>query len=122
MAGTPGRFGSARAGGRHVVATKSEHGIQATEPDVVITAVPQVVEAIRQGSPAVITPDRPSPACRRGRFRRGASMNQSELIEKVAQATELNQAAAGRAVKAVRHPRCSYPRPGRERRVGCTAG
>ena len=27
-------------------------------------------------------------------------MNQSELIEKVAQATELNQAAAGRAVKA----------------------
>jgi DNA-binding protein HU-beta len=28
-------------------------------------------------------------------------MNQSELIEKVAQATELNQAAAGHAVKAV---------------------
>ena len=28
-------------------------------------------------------------------------MNQSELIEKIAQATELNQAAAGRAVKAV---------------------
>ena len=28
-------------------------------------------------------------------------MNQSELIERVAQATELNQAAAGRAVKAV---------------------
>ena len=28
-------------------------------------------------------------------------MNQSELIEKVAQATELNQAAAGQAVKAV---------------------
>jgi DNA-binding protein HU-beta len=28
-------------------------------------------------------------------------MNQSELIEKVAQATELNQATAGRAVKAV---------------------
>ena len=28
-------------------------------------------------------------------------MNQSELIEKVAQATELTQAAAGRAVKAV---------------------
>src|SRR5258705_591993 len=28
-------------------------------------------------------------------------MNQSELIEKVAQASELNQAAAGRAVKAV---------------------
>ena len=28
-------------------------------------------------------------------------MNQSELIEKVAQATELNQAAAGEAVKAV---------------------
>ena len=28
-------------------------------------------------------------------------MNQSELIEKVAQATELNQATAGQAVKAV---------------------
>jgi DNA-binding protein HU-beta len=28
-------------------------------------------------------------------------MNQSELIEKVAQVTELNQAAAGQAVKAV---------------------
>ena len=28
-------------------------------------------------------------------------MNQSELIEKVAQATQLNQAAAGQAVKAV---------------------
>jgi len=28
-------------------------------------------------------------------------MNQSEVIEKVAQATELNQAAAGQAVKAV---------------------
>src|ERR1700730_18284237 len=28
-------------------------------------------------------------------------MNQSELIDKVAQATELNQAAAGQAVKAV---------------------
>src|ERR1700680_5160565 len=34
-------------------------------------------------------------------------MNQSELIEKVAQTTELNQAAAGQAVKAVgkRHSR-----------------
>jgi len=31
----------------------------------------------------------------------GPEMNQSELIEKVAQATELNQAAAGQAVKAV---------------------
>ena len=30
-------------------------------------------------------------------------MNQSELIEKVAQATELNQAVAGQAVKAVAH-------------------
>ena len=30
-------------------------------------------------------------------------MNQSELIEKVAQTTELNQAAAGQAVKAVRN-------------------
>src|SRR5689334_8564185 len=32
---------------------------------------------------------------------RGPEMNQSELIEKVAQATELNQAVAGQAVKAV---------------------
>jgi len=31
----------------------------------------------------------------------GPEMNQSELIEKVAQATELNQATAGQAVKAV---------------------
>src|SRR5215831_1626981 len=31
----------------------------------------------------------------------GPEMNQSELIEKVAQATELNRAAAGLAVKAV---------------------
>ena len=31
----------------------------------------------------------------------GPEMNQSELIEKVAQATELNQAVAGQAVKAV---------------------
>jgi DNA-binding protein HU-beta len=31
----------------------------------------------------------------------GPHMNQAELIEKVAQATELNQAAAGQAVKAV---------------------
>jgi len=31
----------------------------------------------------------------------GREMNQSELIEKVAQATELNRAAAGQAVKAV---------------------
>ena len=31
----------------------------------------------------------------------GPEMNQSELIEKVAQATELNQASAGQAVKAV---------------------
>ena len=31
----------------------------------------------------------------------GPEMNQSELIEKVAQATELNQAMAGQAVKAV---------------------
>jgi len=45
-------------GARHVVATKSEHGIQATEPDLVITAVRQVVEAVRRGSPAVIIPDR----------------------------------------------------------------
>ncbi len=45
-------------GARHVVATKSEHGIQATEPDLVITAVRQVVEAVRRGSPTVIIPDR----------------------------------------------------------------
>jgi hypothetical protein len=58
VAGTPGRFGSARAEARHLIATKSEHGIRATEPDLVITAVRQVVEAVRRGSPAVITPDR----------------------------------------------------------------
>ena len=33
--------------------------------------------------------------------RAGPEMNQSELIEKVARATELNRAAAGQAVKAV---------------------
>jgi hypothetical protein len=34
----------------------------------------------------------------------GPEMNQSELIEKVAQATELNQVVAGQAVKAVQTP------------------
>jgi pimeloyl-ACP methyl ester carboxylesterase len=46
-------------GARHVVATKSGHIIQVTEPDLVITAVRQVVEAVRRGSLAVIIPDRP---------------------------------------------------------------
>jgi hypothetical protein len=46
-------------GARHVVATKSGHIIQKTEPDLVITAVRQVVEAVRRGSLAVIIPDRP---------------------------------------------------------------
>jgi len=37
-------------GAQHVVATKSGHYIQATEPDLVIAAVRQVVEADRQWS------------------------------------------------------------------------
>ena len=40
-------------------------------------------------------------------------MNQSELIEKVAQATELNQAAAGQAVKAVVVRQAKLARSGR---------
>jgi pimeloyl-ACP methyl ester carboxylesterase len=46
-------------GAEHVVATKSEHYIQTTEPNLVIAAVRQVVEAARQGSSVVVTPDRP---------------------------------------------------------------
>jgi hypothetical protein len=42
-----------------VVATKSAHYIQTMQPDLVIAAVRQVVEAARQGSPVVVTPDRP---------------------------------------------------------------
>ena len=44
---------------QHVVATKSGHYIQTTEPDLVIAAVRQVVEAVRRGSSVVVTPDRP---------------------------------------------------------------
>ena len=50
MAELPGQIGGARARGQHVVATKSGHYIQATEPDLVIAAVRQVVEADRQWS------------------------------------------------------------------------
>jgi pimeloyl-ACP methyl ester carboxylesterase len=45
-------------GAQHVVATKSGHYIQTTEPDLVIAAVRQVVEAARRGSSVVVTPDR----------------------------------------------------------------
>jgi hypothetical protein len=45
-------------GARHVVATKSGHNIQLTEPNLVIAAVRQVVEAARRGSRAVVTPGR----------------------------------------------------------------
>ncbi len=38
---------------RRVIATKSGHNIQGTEPDLVITAVRQVVEAVRRGSQSV---------------------------------------------------------------------
>ena len=46
-------------GAEHVVATKSGHYIQTMEPDLVIAAVRQVVEAARRGSSVVISPDRP---------------------------------------------------------------
>lgn len=46
-------------GAQHVVATKSGHYIQTMEPDLVIAAVRQVVEAARRGSSVVVTPDRP---------------------------------------------------------------
>jgi hypothetical protein len=37
-------------GAQHVIATKSGHDIQITEPDLVITAVRQVVDAARRGA------------------------------------------------------------------------
>ena len=37
-------------GAQHVIATKSGHAIQNTEPDLVITAVRQVVDAARRGT------------------------------------------------------------------------
>lgn len=46
-----------RAGAQHVVATKSGHCIQTTEPDLVIAAVRQVVEAARRGLSVVVTRD-----------------------------------------------------------------
>jgi pimeloyl-ACP methyl ester carboxylesterase len=46
-------------GAEHVVATKSGHYIQTMEPDLVIAAVRQVVEAARRGSSVVVSPDRP---------------------------------------------------------------
>ena len=46
-------------GAKHVIASKSEHYIQTMEPDLVIAAVRQVVEAARRGSSVVISPDRP---------------------------------------------------------------
>jgi nucleoid DNA-binding protein len=44
-------------------------------------------------------------------------MNQSELIERVARASELSQAAAGQAVKAVVNE-LEFARPVRARRLG----
>jgi pimeloyl-ACP methyl ester carboxylesterase len=46
-------------GAEHAVATKSGHYIQTMQPDLVIDAVRDVVEAVRWGSPVVVTPDRP---------------------------------------------------------------
>jgi pimeloyl-ACP methyl ester carboxylesterase len=46
-------------GAEHVVATKSGHYIQTMEPDLVIAAVRQVVEAAGRGSSVVVSPDRP---------------------------------------------------------------
>jgi pimeloyl-ACP methyl ester carboxylesterase len=46
-------------GAQHVIAIKSGHYIQTMQPDLVIGAVRQVVEAARQGSPVVLTPNRP---------------------------------------------------------------
>jgi pimeloyl-ACP methyl ester carboxylesterase len=43
-------------GAKHVIATKSGHYIQTMQPDLVIDAVRQVVDAARQGS-AAVTPD-----------------------------------------------------------------
>ena len=49
-------------GALRVIATKSEHNIQFTEPDLVIGAVRQVVDAFRQGSPATSSGSRKSRA------------------------------------------------------------
>jgi len=37
-------------GAQHVIATKSGHDIPSTEPDLVITAVRRVVDAVRRGA------------------------------------------------------------------------
>jgi hypothetical protein len=60
LAELPGRLGVTLVpGSKHVIATKSDHYIQTMEPELVIAAVRQVVEAARQDSSAVVTPDRP---------------------------------------------------------------
>ena len=46
-------------GAQHVIATKSGHDIQITEPDLVITAVRQVVDAARQGAASIDAGRRP---------------------------------------------------------------
>jgi len=46
-------------GAQHVIATKSGHDIQVTEPDLVITAVRQVVDAARQGAASIDAGRRP---------------------------------------------------------------
>ncbi len=45
-------------GAKHVIASKSEHYIQTMQPDLVIDAVREVVEAARQGSSVAAVPDR----------------------------------------------------------------
>jgi pimeloyl-ACP methyl ester carboxylesterase len=46
-------------GAKHVIAGKSEHYIQTMQPDLVIDAVRQVVDAARRGSSMAAVPDRP---------------------------------------------------------------
>jgi pimeloyl-ACP methyl ester carboxylesterase len=46
-------------GAKHVIAGKSEHYIETTQPDLVIDAVRQVVDAARRGSSVAAVPDRP---------------------------------------------------------------
>jgi len=43
-------------GARHVVATESGHGIQQDQPELVIEAVRQVVEAVREPATWDVTP------------------------------------------------------------------
>jgi pimeloyl-ACP methyl ester carboxylesterase len=49
-------------GARHVVATESGHGIQQDQPELVIEAVRQVVEAVRDPGKWATPSASPSPA------------------------------------------------------------